>query len=131
MTFDEAQQLLLNNVTDEEVRPLVVYVMSVLKDTYTPTVEMTSKGKKYFDSAKKYPDKQIFDSFAILDSDSRFEMQTMLGTDDVRCLTNGYQTMAGSFAKNSESVDEIMEKYTVPFMQAWLRPETIKVVDDD
>ena len=101
-----------------------------LRQEYAPTIEMPAKGKKYFDSAKKYPDGQLFDSFAIFDSDSKHKMQTMFGTDDIRGLTNGYQTMAGSFAKNSESVDEIMKKYTVPFMQAWLHPETIKVVDD-
>lgn len=134
MTFDEAIEninVLSAFSTVYGISPTVVRdIISKLKEEYAPTVEMPARGKKYFDSAKKYPDEQLFDSFAIFDSDSKHKMQTMFGTDDIRGLTNGYQTMAGSFAKNSESVDEIMKKYTVPFMQAWLHPETIKVVDD-
>lgn len=41
MTFDEAQNLLLEQRLDEEVVSLVIYVMDTLKDTYAPTVEMT------------------------------------------------------------------------------------------
>ncbi|QAR69391.1 hypothetical protein EQI52_06150 [Leuconostoc mesenteroides] len=127
MTFDEAlNELEQRTIWSGEMRDL----LEQLREEYAPTVEMPAEGKKYFDSAKKYPDEQLFDSFAIFDSNSKREMQTMLGTDDIRGLTNGYQTMAGSFAKNSESTDEIMKKYTVPFMQAWLHPETIKVVDE-
>lgn len=140
MTFDEAWNQIVDSslpfqipdgASDAEV--LISDLSDIfedLKQEYAPTVEMPAEGKKYFDSAKKYPDEQLFDSFAIFDSNSKREMQTMLGTSDIRGLTNGYQTMAGSFAKNSESTDEIMKKYTVPFMQAWLHPETIKVVDE-
>ncbi|MFP1610710.1 hypothetical protein ACLCDT_08065 [Leuconostoc suionicum] len=133
MTFDEAIEHFRNNT---DISGTAVFLDDVedtlkeLREEYAPTVEMPAEGKKYFDSAKKYPDEQLFDSFAIFDSNSKREMQTMLGTSDIRGLTNGYQTMAGSFAKNSESTDEIMKKYTVPFMQAWLHPETIKVVDE-
>lgn len=140
MTFDEAWEQLRLAIPEDFVKPTMhdiavivetqIKVIEALREKYAPTVEMPAEGKKYFDSAKRYPDEQIFDSFAIFDSNSKREMQTMLGTDDIRGLTNGYQTMAGSFAKNSESTDEIMKKYTVPFMQAWLHPETIKVVDE-
>lgn len=149
MTFDEAIEMIeelqgsagyatggvleANNFSGYDVHEYLntaTEIINELREEYAPTVEMPAEGKKYFDSAKKYPDEQLFDSFAIFDSNSKREMQTMLGTDDIRGLTNGYQTMAGSFAKNSESTDEIMKKYTVPFMQAWLHPETIKVVDE-
>ena len=43
MTFDEAQNLLLEQRLDEEVVSLVIYVMDTLKDTYAPTVEMTKE----------------------------------------------------------------------------------------
>ena len=46
MTFDEAQNLLLEQRLDEEVVSLVIYVMDTLKDTYAPTVEMTKEQRK-------------------------------------------------------------------------------------
>ena len=48
MTFDEATNLLLEQNLDNGVASLVVYEMSVLKDTYAPTVEMTKEQYKIF-----------------------------------------------------------------------------------
>lgn len=105
-------------------------VIEKLREEYAPTVEMTARGKKYFDSARKQPDKDLFDTFAIFDKRQQDELDKVYGTADIRGLTNGYQALAGPLAKRSEHVDEILEKYTTPFLQAWLHPETIKVVDE-
>lgn len=101
MTFDKAQQLLLDNVTDEEARPLVVYVMSVLKDTYVPTVEMTreefTQFRFYLNNAKL---------LALL-TDNSFGINQEDGEDLFNHLTQ--EDLA----------------------QAWLHPECVKVIDDE
>ena len=52
-TFDEAQNLLLEQDLDDEVAPLVIYEMSVLKDTYAPTIEMTQAQYDILNGYKK------------------------------------------------------------------------------
>lgn len=135
MTFDEAIKRLSQDIDknggQEKYQKEVIATLKSLQKEYAPTVEMTARGKKYFDSARKnHHDKELFDTFAIFDKRQQDELEKVYGTADIRGLTNGYQALAGSFFTPSESIDEILEKYTVPFLQAWLHPETIKVVDE-
>ena len=132
MTFDEALKIYNNPDVEDLIETWeVVDVIEKLQKEYAPTIEMTARGKKYFDSARKnHHDKELFDTFAIFDKRQQDELEKVYGTADIRGLTNGYQALAGSFFTPSESIDEILEKYTVPFLQAWLHPETIKVVDE-
>lgn len=99
MKFDEAQQLLLGNVTDEEVRPLVVYAMSVLKDTYVPTVEMT---------------REEFTQF-------RFYL------NNAKLLALLTDNSFGINQEDGESLFNHLTQEDLA--QAWLHPEYIKVLD--
>lgn len=99
MTFDEAQQLLLDNVTDEEARPLVVYVMSVLKDTYAPTIEMTREGFTQF----------------------RFYL------NNAKLLALLTDNSFGINQEDGESLFNHLTQEDLA--QAWLHPECIKVVE--
>ena len=92
-TFDEAQKLLLEQDLDDKVVPLVIYEMSVLKDTYAPTIKMTRAEQVLL---LNYWEMSSFREF----------MEVVLYQDDL------YQTL---------SDEEIA--------QAWLHPETIKVVE--
>lgn len=93
-TFDEAQNLLLEQDLDDEVAPLVIYEMSVLKDTYAPTIEMTKA------------EKTMLLNYLEMSSLREF-MDVILYQDG-----NLYEKLS----------DE-------DIVQAWLHPETIKVVD--
>lgn len=99
MKFDEAQQLLLDNVTDEEVRPLVVYVTSVLKDTYVPIVEMT---------------REEFTQF-------RFYL------NNAKLLALLTDNSFGINQEDGESLFNHLTQEDLA--QAWLHPECVKVVE--
>ena len=113
MTFDEAQQLLLDNVTDEEARPLVVYVMSVLKDTYVPTVEMT---QAQYDELLGF--KHKFGSSHLAGAIHQGSNGTWSFLDELSGRIFGH------------GIGETTDKNIETIMQAWLHPETIKVVNE-
>jgi hypothetical protein len=100
MTFDEGQELLLENVSEMDVVTLVIYVTESLEDTYAPTIEMTQLQVDQMMSFKK-----IGAGF------STFMYKQGLG-----------QVPAFEDWIRTKREDELM--------QAWLIPECIKVVDD-
>lgn len=109
MTFDEAENLLLEQNLDDEVASLVAYEMSVLKDTYAPTVRMTQEQYEVWNIAlersKRHEGDFIY-FIDVLDDESSYK-------DDV------FREKLKYFINNSK-----------PLMQAWLHPETIKIVDE-
>ena len=104
MTFDEAKNLLLEQDLDDEVASLVVYEMSVLKDTYAPTVEMT---KKQYNTFKWHKDNLDFS--ACLGTFQNYNGETRMGIK--------FDNLKGDLSDED-------------IMQAWLHPETIKIVDE-
>ena len=108
-TFDEAQNLLLEQDLDDEVAPLVIYEMSVLKDTYAPTIKMTKAQYDVFKGALDYSSEEGVNDFIYfidnLDTQSHFY-------GDI------FSKELSAFRNDS--------RY---FMQTWLHPECIKVVD--
>ncbi|WP_273753528.1 hypothetical protein [Leuconostoc mesenteroides] len=103
MTFDEATNLLLEQNLDNEVASLVVYEMSVLKDTYAPTVEMTQTQYDYIAPLIKQG-KELGATFTEF-----WEVYKFIGA--------------------SKKIDRTFDSQEQA-MQAWLHPETIKIVDE-
>lgn len=102
MTFDEAQNLLLEQRLDEEVVSLVIYVMDTLKDTYAPTVEMTKEQAEDLNSIIR----EVGEVFEPNELPADVKL-----TDKVVELESNY----------------ILFKY----LNAILHPETIKIIDED
>jgi len=99
MTFDEAQNLLLEQRLDEEVVSLVIYVMDTQKDTYSPTVEMTKAQYKILVRARNNAVNRV-DKVGLLEFMSAYSLLNL-------------------------EIDHLS------LMQAWLHPETIKIIDED
>lgn len=102
MTFDEAENLLLEQNLDDEVASLVVYAMSVLKDTYAPTVNMTQEQYQQFIDFRKRTDSVQTHAVTLHDKKTKYP-------EFLNDLVGGV--------------------YGRLFLQAWLHPETIKIVD--
>ena len=105
MTFDEAlEELNPRTIWDPEMRDL----LEQLRATYAPTIEMTQAQYDIFDSAlvesKEYENDFIYFVDA-LEIQSRFN---------------------GGIFENELSAYRNDSRY---LMQAWLRPDTIKVVE--
>ncbi|MCT3053910.1 hypothetical protein [Leuconostoc mesenteroides] len=103
MTFDEAENLLLEQNLDDEVASLVAYEMSVLKDTYAPTVRMTQEQYQQFIDFRKRTDSVQTHAVTLHDKKTKYP-------EFLNDLVGGV--------------------YGRLFLQAWLHPETIKVVDE-
>lgn len=106
MTFDEVLDLLLGQNLDDEVVSLVIYVMDTLKDTYAPTVEMVTSEYVYFRSFR-FSDRSFVDFYQAISNQSDM-------------IKFGLKQTPVYFVDLSEN----------ELMQAWLHPETIKVVDE-
>ena len=109
-TFDEAQNLLLEQDLDDEVAPLVIYEMSVLKDTYAPTIEMTQAQYDIFNSA--------------LAASKEGENDFIYFIDNLDTQSHFYGDIFGKELSAYRNDSRYL-------MQAWLHPETINVVDND
>ncbi|WPQ68413.1 hypothetical protein [Weissella paramesenteroides] len=98
-TFKDAQNLLLEQDLDDELAPLVIYEMSVLKDTYAPTIEMTE-----------------------------MQMKQMMSFKEVNAgfSTFMYKQGLGHVPAFSEFITTKRED---ELMTAWLHPETIEMVE--
>lgn len=113
MTFDEAEIKVENLVGDLNI-PLgvegtLLEVIEILRDKYAPTVEMTSEQYKAWNTAlersKKHKGDFIY-FIDVLDDESSFQ-------------DNVFKEKLERFINDSK-----------PLMQAWLHPETIKIVDE-
>lgn len=114
MTFDEAQNLLLEQGLDDEVAPLVIYVMGTLKDTYMPTVEMTKEQFDQIEYAKK----------------------NLTASQLPRVIHNQPEgdwsyldELSGRLFKHQQG--GMTDKKIEDIMRIWLHPETIKVIGDE
>lgn len=108
MTFDEAKKEIdeaLDLIEYEDMANRVVEIIDSLKEEYAPTVEMTKEQKQILDS---YREPGLYDGdyafYAFYDEAHDYRL-SLIDT--------------GLF-------DNITEKQ---LMQAWLQPETIKIVD--
>ncbi|MGK4016712.1 hypothetical protein AB0Y21_00250 [Weissella paramesenteroides] len=129
MTFDEVVEIIWGNtlgidasdepgkkdfiIKDDMVatgREALTFLISELKDTYAPTIEMTENQKNAFDEAKQ--------ALNTRDLASNFSQEWTI-LDEVSGNVFGH----GPDEATNEQIEAIM--------QAWLHPETIKVVDDD
>lgn len=109
MTFDEALKE-LDECTDDFDVVDATQLVKKLRETYAPTVEMTKVQYDTFNSALKSSKKYENDFILFmdnLDTHSKFNCGT-------------FENELFTFRNDS--------RY---FMQAWLHPECIKVVDDE
>lgn len=111
MTFGEATDLLLEQDLDAEVQVLVVYVMGILKETYAPTIIMTQNQKNTFDMAKHNLETSELANVV------EYQGPTYSKLDELSGRVWGHN--------QGEASDAQIEKT----MQAWLRPDLVKVVD--
>jgi len=108
MTFDEANEIVKSFDEDPELEywmpnNKVYEIIKCLREEYAPTVEMTETGKNYL---LYYLENSSFGSFI---SDINL----------VRSVTIG--------VKSTNYFEDLSDE---DLMQAWLHPETIKVVDE-
>ena len=107
MTFDEAlEELNPRTIWDPEMRDL----LEQLRATYAPTIEMTQAQYDIFDSA--------------LAASKENENDFIYFIDNLDTQSHFYGDIFGK--ELSVFIND--SRY---LMQAWLHPETIKVVDDD
>lgn len=107
MTFDEATNLLLEQNLDSEVASLVVYEMSVLKDTYAPTVEMTKLEKNNMLSSIKCGFPFIYFYECVIHQSTAIKFGTKTTPELYKSFSEGQ------------------------LIQAWLHPETIKIINEE
>lgn len=108
MTFDEARRYLIANFENMNLES-VISVLSSVREEYAPTVEMTKKQYEVWnislERSKKHKGDFIY-FIDVLDDESSFQ-------------DNVFREKLEYFINDSK-----------PLMQAWLHPETIKVVDE-
>lgn len=112
ITFDEAIEHFKNNT---DISGTAVFLDDVedtlkeLRDEYAPTIEMTENQKNAFDEAKR-----------------------ALNTRDLALNFNQEWTILDEVSGNvfGHGPGEATNEQIEAIMQAWLHPETIKVVDD-
>lgn len=100
MTFDDARRYLIANFEDMYLEA-VIGVLSSVREEYAPTVEMTKEDKQSLLDLKSRATFYFFNQSVKKWQQDRIGLQMPYG-----CLTE----------------DELM--------QAWLHPETIKIVDE-
>lgn len=111
MTFDEARRYLIGNFEDMNLEA-VISILNSLREEYAPTVEMTEDKKNVLVDFKKHWTFTQFVSAIEGDYENNMYFEKVEKTFRKMRIANGYM------------IDE--DK----LMQAWLHPETIKVVDE-